>query len=262
MLDDDPDSQNSGRLPVLTAGQRRVLGVLLEKGYTTPEYYPMTLKAIVSGCSQKSNRSPVVTYDPDRVQDVLDELRVLGLVAERHTESGRTVRFRHHMRQNVKLTEPQLAIMTELFLRGRQRLGELRTRVSRMVAIERQDDLRSELAGLIERDLVRSNGPLERRGIEVDHCLYDKPSTRAFSGHASDSQDRVDELAGDSPVSSAPENTEGNDVDRPERISNLEAICEQLTKDNAAMQRVIRELEQAVSAVTRQVQKLADEWND
>jgi polyhydroxyalkanoate synthesis regulator phasin len=130
-----------------------------------------------------------------------------------------------------------------------------------MVAIERQDDLRSELAGLIERDLVRSNGPLERRGIEVDHCLYEKPPTMAFSEHTSDAQNEGDELAADSPVSSAQENTARTDVDRSERISNLESICEQLTKDNAAMQREFHELEQAVSAVTRQVQKLTDEWN-
>lgn len=159
-------------LTTLSRKQRRVLGVLLEKAFTTPEQYPLTLKATTTGCNQKNNRDPVTAYDEDAVQQTLEELREIGFIGVLHTETGRTERYRHYMRHRTKLTEQQLAIMTELMLRGKQQLGELRTRASRMVPIESQDDLRDALQILLEQGLVRANGPLDRRGIEVDHNLY------------------------------------------------------------------------------------------
>ena len=133
----ETQESETNRLPVLTRTQRRVLGVLVEKGLTTPEYYPLTLKALTTGCNQKSNRDPVMT------------LTELGFVGEVHTDGGRAPRYRHYLRHKLTLTEPQIAILTELLLRGRQQLGELRSRASRMVRIENQTELRSELAGLL-----------------------------------------------------------------------------------------------------------------
>lgn len=156
----------------LSKPQRRVIGVLIEKAFTTPEYYPMTLKAITNGCNQKSNRSPVVNYTEDDVMDVLEELRELGLLAVVHTESGRTERFRHYMRKRFPFSEAQLAIMTELLLRGRQSLGELRSRASRMVSIDSLDQLRAELTGLVEQGYLQASGDLARRGVEIDHNMY------------------------------------------------------------------------------------------
>ena len=152
--------------------QRRVIGVLVEKAFTTPEYYPMTLKALTAGCNQKSNRDPVSQYSEDDVEEAIEQLRELGLAATVHTESGRTERFRHYMRRRFTMTEPQLAILTELLLRGRQQLGELRSRAGRMVPIESLDQLREELTGLIDMNLAQSAGDLQRRGVEVDHALY------------------------------------------------------------------------------------------
>lgn len=166
------DESEKITLTTLSRKQRRVLGTLLEKAFTTPDQYPLTLKSTTAGCNQKSNRDPASNYDEDAVQQTLDELRELGLIGELHTEGGRTSRFRHYMRQRTALTEPQLAIMTELMLRGRQQLGELRTRASRMVDIDSQEKLRTELLALQDLGLVRSNGSLERRGVEVDHNLY------------------------------------------------------------------------------------------
>lgn len=159
-------------LSTLSRKQRRVLGVLLEKAFTTPEQYPLTLKATTTGCNQKNNRDPASNYDEDAVHQTLEELREIGFVGVLHTETGRTERYRHYMRHRTKLTEQQLAVMTELMLRGKQQLGELRTRASRMVPIETQEDLREVLQALAVLGLVRSNGPLDRRGIEVDHNLY------------------------------------------------------------------------------------------
>ena len=167
-------SDTEERPPVreLSAAQRRVLGVLLEKAFTTPEYYPLTLKAVITGCNQKSNRSPIVNYDEDRAEDILDELRELGLAAVIEPATGRSLRYRHYMRHVYSFTEPQLAILTELLLRGRQTLGELRSRASRMVSIDSLQTLRDELSGLVSEGYVRSSGSLERRGVEVDHGFY------------------------------------------------------------------------------------------
>lgn len=160
------------RLPQLSKAQRRVLGVLLEKGFTTPENYPLTLKSLTSGANQKSNRSPVTNYSEDQIESTLGELQQLQLTNTVHTAGGRTERFRHIMRHVMSLSEVQLAILAELMLRGRQQMGELRSRASRMVPIPSQDDLRDALKGLMELNYVRGNGPLERRGVEVDHSLY------------------------------------------------------------------------------------------
>jgi uncharacterized protein YceH (UPF0502 family) len=156
----------------LTKGQRRVLGTLLEKAYTTPEGYPLTIKALTTGCNQKSNRHPMTEYSEDDVRDVIDQLREMGLAAVVHTESGRTERFRHYMRKRFTLTEPQLAVLTELLLRGRQSVGDLRARASRMVAIESLDDLREALRGLLAQHYLQTSGSLDRRGVEVDHNFY------------------------------------------------------------------------------------------
>jgi uncharacterized protein YceH (UPF0502 family) len=177
MMDDQPsqavfDSDGSPPVRELTAGQRRVLGTLVEKAITTPNQYPLTLKALASGCNQTSNRDPVSNYSEESISQIVDELRQLGLAATVHTEGGRTERVRHYVRKRFPFTEPQLAIMTELLLRGRQQLGELRARSSRLAPLESLDDLRRELKGLADRDYVHATGPLDRRGVEVDHNLY------------------------------------------------------------------------------------------
>lgn len=156
----------------LSSRQRRVLGVLIEKGLTTPEYYPLTLKAVMTGCNQKSNRSPVVDYDEDAVEETLDQLKELGLVGVLHPDSGRSLRYRHYVRKRYEFSEPQIAILAELLCRGRQTLGELRGRASRMVPIENLSLLRSELNDLLTRGYIQASGSLERRGVEVDHSFY------------------------------------------------------------------------------------------
>lgn len=184
---DDPDSLAPVR--ELTRAQRRVLGVLIEKGMTTPDSYPLTLKAVTAGCNQKSNRDPVTNYSEDAVETTLDELRQLGLVAVVHTESGRTERYRHYVRKRYPFTEPQLAIMTELLLRGRQQLGELRSRASRMTPIDSQEELRDNLRQLQADNYVRASGPLERRGIEVDHTFYTPGEATDFAPAAAGEDD-------------------------------------------------------------------------
>jgi uncharacterized protein YceH (UPF0502 family) len=173
---DSPDA-NLPPITSLPPAQRRVLGTMIEKGITVPESYPLTLKALTTGCNQKSARHPMTSYSEDDVEETLNKLREIGLAAVVHTESGRTERFRHYFRKRfAELSEPQVAIVGELLLRGRQPMGELRSRASRMApagSLDSLDQLRTELAGLQAMHLIQSDGPLERRGIEVDHNLYE-----------------------------------------------------------------------------------------
>lgn len=165
------------KLQGLTKAERRVLGTLAEKGFTTPGSYPLTPKALVSGCNQTSNRSPVTNYSEGQVEDAVGSLQERGLLAVVRTEGGRTERYRHYLRKRTDLAEPQLAVLTELMLRGRQTVGELRGRAGRMVPIDSLEDLRAHLAELIEAGFVRAGGPLERRGVEVDHALHGEDET-------------------------------------------------------------------------------------
>ncbi len=164
--------EEKNQIRQLTRLQRRVLGTLMEKGFTTPDQYPMTLKGATTGCNQKSNRDPVTEYSEAEVADALEQLRTLGLVAEVFTDGGRAPRYRHYIRHKFDFTETQFAVLCELLLRGRQQPGELRTRASRMVRIDSQDHLKADLLSMQAKGFVQSTGSLERRGVEVDHTLY------------------------------------------------------------------------------------------
>ena len=163
---------NHPPLKTLTRPQRRVIGTLIEKGLTTPGSYPLTLKAVVTGCNQSSNRDPVTNYTEGAALETLDDLASLGLAAEVHTAGGRAAKYRHLVRKRLTVSEPQIAVLAELMLRGRQTLGELRQRASRMVPIGSLEELREALDGLTELGFVTADGPLERRGATVDHGLY------------------------------------------------------------------------------------------
>lgn len=257
------DSANSDLIPLtsFTRKQRRVLGVLLEKAFTVPDQYPMTLKGATTGCNQKNNRDPISNYDEDDVSETLGELQALGFVGCIHTETGRTERYRHYLRLRTKLTGPQLAIMTELLLRGRQQLGELRTRASRMVQIESQDDLRRELQTLIEQNLVRSNGPLERRGIEVDHSLYPEGENHEQLSALSDDDDRGRDDDRPAPVSTRPAASAPSHVMAPpsasrasdERVAALEATVRELKDDLASIRDEFRSLQDRFEDLRRQL---------
>jgi len=136
-------------LPVLKPDECRVLGVLVEKAMTTPQQYPLTLNALVSGCNQKNNRLPVVTWDEDRVMDALDGLRQKGLVREAMMSGSRVAKFRHLGREVLGVETPGLVVLTELLLRGPQSIGELRQNASRMHPIESLEALKGVLDGLM-----------------------------------------------------------------------------------------------------------------
>src|SRR5438105_15642728 len=131
----------------LTPIEARVLGALIEKEITTPEYYPLSLNALVNACNQKSNRDPVVSLDEDAVLEAIDTLRDKRLAGIITGAGSRVPKYNHRFSETLNLGRREIAILCELMLRGPQTLGELRTRTERL---HRFEDL-SEIERLIER---------------------------------------------------------------------------------------------------------------
>ncbi len=154
----------------LSPRQRRVIGVLVEKAKTTPDAYPMTVNAIRTGCNQKSNRSPQMNLTEGEIEDTLEELREIKAVGEVQG-SGRALKYRHYMYDWLGVDKFEIAVMTELLLRGEQTIGELRGRAARMEPIAGVAELKPILKSLMEKNLLKSLTP-EGRGQMVTHNLY------------------------------------------------------------------------------------------
>jgi len=171
MTDTSPESPAPApRWRPLNSIDRRVLGVLGEKAKTTPDTYPMSLNAVVAGCNQKSNRSPVLQLEPDQVEESLDRLREFGAVALVEG-SGRVQKYRHYLYEWLGVNKVELSVMIELLLRGPQTEGELRGRVSRMDPIDDLNALRELLTSLKTKGLVLPLTP-EGRGQVFTHALF------------------------------------------------------------------------------------------
>lgn len=127
----------------------RVLGSLLEKETTTPEYYPLTANALVNACNQKSSREPIVQYDEDTVLTALDTLREKGLVLKISGAGHRVEKYGHRLGEILNLGRRELALLCVLMLRGPQTVGELRGRTERMhdfVDLEEVEEVLQRLA--------------------------------------------------------------------------------------------------------------------
>ncbi|GAC1449969.1 MAG: YceH family protein [Isosphaeraceae bacterium] len=195
----------------LTAAEQRVLGVLVEKAKTTPDVYPLSIAAIVTGCNQKSNRDPVTNFDTDDVEEILQSLRKKG-AAVMVEAGGRVVRWKHTLYDWLKVSKVELAVLAELMLRGPQTEGDLRARASRMEPLPDLATLQSVLEALKPRELILYlTPPGQRRGVMVTHGLY-PPEERErlrseFARHASVTHEESDRgghvLAGRSPISSS-----------------------------------------------------------
>jgi uncharacterized protein YceH (UPF0502 family) len=164
------ESQPAPRWQPLSALDRRVIGVLIEKAKTTPDAYPLSLNAVVTGCNQKSNRHPIMNVEADDVEPSLDRLREMGAVGLVQGY-GRVQKYRHYMYDWLGVDKVELAVMAELLLRGPQTEGELRGHASRMESIRDLNELRPVLASLKAKGLVVPLTP-EGRGHAVTHSLY------------------------------------------------------------------------------------------
>jgi uncharacterized protein YceH (UPF0502 family) len=143
----------------LTAEEARVLGCLIEKEITLPDYYPMTLNALVTACNQTTNRDPIVRYDERTVLQALESMKSHGYVFEVNIVGGRALKYRHNMKSRVPgLERPQMALLCMLLLRGPQTAGELRQRTERLHAFEdvaAVENTLAELIGYAEGPLVQ-----------------------------------------------------------------------------------------------------------
>ena len=149
--------------------QARVLGALIEKDITTPEYYPLSLNALINACNQKSNREPVMTLDENSVRDALAGLQEYRLAGPASGADSRVQKYEHRMQEVFNFDRRETAVLCVLLLREPQTPGELRGRAERMHHFETLDDVQSALQKLMQRDpalvavLPRQPGSRESR---------------------------------------------------------------------------------------------------
>ncbi len=137
---------------ILTDVEARVLGSLIEKDLTTPEYYPLSLNALVHACNQKSNRDPFMNLDEDAVKQALRTLEKKGLAGPADNMESRVTKYEHRLQEAYNFTRHEIAILCELLLRGPQTPGELRNRADRMHKFEDLGIVQTTLRRLMERE--------------------------------------------------------------------------------------------------------------
>ena len=135
-------------LPVLTAEELRVLGALMEKSKTTPDYYPMTINGLVAACNQKTSRKPVVQYDDNTVAQALGTLKRRGLISTATGGSDRSVKYKHNFAIVFPVLPAEVAIISLLILRGPQTPGELNTNSGRLHEFESLEEVQAVLERL------------------------------------------------------------------------------------------------------------------
>lgn len=188
----------------LTDDEVRVMGGLMEKEMATPDYYPLTLNALINACNQKSNRDPVVTYDEDTVLYALNGLKERKLI--RQSNLSRVAKYEQIFVQNLKLVPGEQAIICILLLRGPQTIGEIRSRTERLYSFSDLDEVQKTLTNLTDMQLVdalpRQPGRKESR---YAHLLSGKPEEKSPAtilrpknnqiGNAGQSIEKTEELA-------------------------------------------------------------------
>ena len=182
---------------LLTDDEVRVLGCLMEKEMATPDYYPLTLNALINACNQKSNRDPVVSYDEETVTYALNGLRERKLI--RQSNLSRVAKYEQIFSQELKLVAREQAIMCILFVRGPQTTGEIRGRTERLYAFSSLDEVQETISNLEDMELV-SKLPRQpgRKESRYAHLLSGKPQeTQAetiIRPKAAIATNRLDEL--------------------------------------------------------------------
>jgi uncharacterized protein len=137
---------------ILTDIETRVLGSLIEKQVTTPEYYPLTLNALTLACNQKNNRYPVTSYTENQVSEAVERLREKNLAYVYYGSTSRVPKYKHVMPEVMHLSHPEVALMCVLMLRGAQTLGELRGNAARLHDFSGLEEVEQTLNGLISND--------------------------------------------------------------------------------------------------------------
>jgi uncharacterized protein len=191
----------------LTDIEVRVLGSLIEKDITTPDYYPLSLNALVNACNQKNNRDPVMSLDEDSVSQALDTLQEKRLAGPASGADSRVTKYEHRLQEVFNFDRREIAILCVLLLRGPQTPGELRSRTERMYHFEVLDDIVSTLDRFSQRQpplaavLPRQPGTKESRFMQLlsgdappAEILSARTSARAPQDKAEQDQDRLSHL--------------------------------------------------------------------
>jgi uncharacterized protein len=211
---------------LLSEAEVRVLGSLAEKQVTTPDYYPLTMNALVHACNQISNRDPVVQYDERQVAEAVDSLRLKNVVYIFYGAESRVPKYKHMLREVLGLSPPELAALCVLMLRGPQTVGEVRGRTGRLYEFADLREAEATLEGLAQRDeplVVKLPRQAGRKEARYAHLLSGQPVL-----------DEEDEAPH---ASAAPRARAGES----ERVARLEAEVERLSGELAEMRRRFEE---------------------
>lgn len=189
---------------LLNDAEVRVLGALIEKDITTPDYYPLSLNALVNACNQKNNRDPVTSLQESAVRDALSSLQDKGLAGPASGAESRVTKYEHRLQEVFNFGRPEVAVLCVLLLRGPQTVGELRGRSERMHRFNDLDEVQSALQRLIQREpplakvLPRHPGTKEARYVHLlagDSAEWQPTATaEPGAGVAPPVSDRITEL--------------------------------------------------------------------
>jgi hypothetical protein len=223
-----PESESFLHVPiVLSAAEARVLGALIEKEVTTPEYYPLSLNALMNACNQRSNREPVMDLDEEAVRQALHGLEDLRLAGRARGADGRVTKYEHWLGEAFNFSRAETALLCVLLLRGPQTPGELRGRTERL---HRFDEIGEVLAGL--QKLMEREPPLAA-------ILPRQPGTKESRyAHL---------LSGDVEAAIAPEGERvrhegGADAGLEDRVKQLERTVVEFRQEMVALQNKIDNL--------------------
>ncbi|HUO61333.1 MAG TPA: YceH family protein [Candidatus Acidoferrales bacterium] len=195
----------------LTETEARVLGALIEKDVTTPDYYPLSLNALVNACNQKNNREPVMNLDEDTVREALGGLERHRLAGQAHGADSRVPKFEHRLGEVFNFTRAETAVICVLLLRGPQTPGELRGRTERLFKFEDLSSVQGTLQRLMQREeplvkpLPKLPGTKEIRYMHLlsgdaeptDFVASTSPSAAWTGMEANASVDRITQLEDD-----------------------------------------------------------------
>ena len=184
-------------LPLLSDQEIRVLGSLIEKSRTTPDYYPMTLNSLTAACNQKSARKPVVEYDEGTIILTLDSLKKKGLISTATGGSSRSTKYKHNLAIVFPIVPAQLAIICLLLLRGAQTPGELNTNSGRLFEFETLDEVNEVIEQLVNFEppfLVQLPKRTGQKEVRYMHLFGGEPQIEEDEPFAEPARNSVNEL--------------------------------------------------------------------
>ncbi len=202
---------------ILNETEVRIVGALVEKQLTTPEYYPLTLNALVNACNQKNNREPVVAFDDATVERALEILRDRNIVYVYYGSTSRVPKYKHMLPSIYELEPPEVAVICVMLLRGPQTLGELRTRTERLYQFQNLGGIQETLDALSRReDALVIKLPVQpgQKEARFGHLISGEIDVEAFAA-----------------AQAAPARRGGIDVERIEKLEEEVAVLKEMFEE-------------------------------